>query len=225
MIRAVIFDIDDTLIDFMGVKRLACDKAVDAMIDAGLTGPKGKVLKELWALYDKHGWEDQRVFQKLLRKIEGEVDYRKLAYAIIAYRKARVGFVSTYPGTKDTLIQLKNMGSKLGIITDAPKLQAWLRLAQMRIDDFFDVIIISGRNHKGTGKPFLRALKRLEVAPYEMLHVGDRPERDVDGAQKVGVKACFAKYGRPDLSAPHADYTAKNIRDIVKIVEKENKNP
>ena len=36
MIKAVIFDLDNTLVDFMAMKRQAIDAAINAMIDAGL---------------------------------------------------------------------------------------------------------------------------------------------------------------------------------------------
>ena len=39
-IRAVLFDLDNTLIDFMTMKRKSCEAAVDAMISAGLRMPK-----------------------------------------------------------------------------------------------------------------------------------------------------------------------------------------
>ena len=41
MIRAVVFDLDNTLTDFMGVKQASIDAAVDAMIDAGLDARLG----------------------------------------------------------------------------------------------------------------------------------------------------------------------------------------
>ena len=36
MIKAIIFDLDNTLVDFMGMKRNAVSAAIHAMIDAGL---------------------------------------------------------------------------------------------------------------------------------------------------------------------------------------------
>ena len=54
MIKAVIFDLDNTLIDFMRMKKLSCDAAISAMIDAGWNVKKDKAMKELFALYDKY---------------------------------------------------------------------------------------------------------------------------------------------------------------------------
>ena len=42
MIKAVIFDLDNTLVDFMAMKHQAIDAAINAMIDAGLDQPEAQ---------------------------------------------------------------------------------------------------------------------------------------------------------------------------------------
>ena len=69
MIKAVIFDLDNTLIDFMTMKKLSCDAAINAMIGAGLNVKKDKAIKELFRLYDKYGLEEKTIFQKFLKKV------------------------------------------------------------------------------------------------------------------------------------------------------------
>ena len=197
MIRAIIFDLDNTLIDFMKMKRISCEQAIDAMIDAGLSIPKKKALEILYKIYEKKGIEDPRIFQKFLKRITGKIDYRKLAYAITAYRQARTGFLHPYPGTKRTLLKLKEKGLKLAIVSDAPKFKAWLRLVAMKIDDFFDVVLAledTGRA-KPSRMPFRAALKQLKLKPSQCLMVGDRPNIDLKGARQLGMKTCFARYG------------------------------
>ncbi|MBW2977506.1 TIGR02253 family HAD-type hydrolase [Candidatus Woesearchaeota archaeon] len=222
MIKAIIFDLDNTLIDFMKMKHIACEEAIDAMIDAGLDIPKKKALDILYKVYEKKGLEDPHIFQKFLRKVTGKVDYKKLAYAIVAYRAARTGFLHPYPGTKRVLIKLKEKGLKLGIVSDAPKLKAWIRLVTMKIDDFFDVIV--GLEDTGRAKPsrlpFKAAIRELGVKPSSCLMVGDRPARDVKGARKLGMKTCFASYGYiGKLPKVKADYTINWISDLVRIIK------
>lgn len=220
MIKAVIFDLDNTLIDFMKMKRIACEEAVDAMIDAGLNLPKKKALDELYKIYFREGLEDPTIFQKFLKKVTGSVDYKKLAYAIVAYRDARAGFLRPYPRAKETLIKLKEKGLKLAIVSDAPKLKAWIRLVNMKIDDFFDVVV--GLEDTGRLKPsrlpFKAALKMLNVQPSECLMIGDNPSRDMKGARALGIKTCFAKYGNPDAKNVKADFTAETVDDLAKFV-------
>ena len=220
MIKAVIFDLDNTLIDFMKMKEIACSCAVDAMIDAGLKLDKKKSLSILYKLHTEEGFEDPKIFQKFLKKVTGSIDYKKLAYAIVAYRSARLGFLHPYPGTKRVLIKLKEKGMKLAIVSDAPKLKAWLRLVNMGIDDFFDVVV----GLEDTGKlkpsklPFKKALKELKVKPSSCLMVGDRPERDIKGANSLGMKTCFAKYGNPNVKNVKSDYSINSISDLVGVI-------
>lgn len=233
MIKAVIFDLDNTLIDFLKMKRMSCSEAIDAMRDAGLRMKRDEALKILYELYGVYGIEHQKIFQKFLKKVKGKIDYRMLAYAVLAYRRVKDGFLAPYPGAKHTLIKLKEKGLKLAIVTDAPKLQAWLRLCEMKLDDFFDIVVAL----EDTGKlkpnqlPFRAALKKLNAKPSECLMVGDNPERDVKGAKALGIKTCLAKYGLTYKAARFKpDFEIRDIRELVEVVNKEllqneNKNP
>ncbi len=219
MLKAVIFDLDNTLIDFLKMKRMACSEAIEAMIDAGLKISKEKALKELYSLYGLYGIEYQKIFQKFLRKAAGKIDYKVLSYGINAYRRVREGFLTPYPGVKETLIKLKQKGLKLAVVSDAPKIQAWLRLSAMKIDDFFDAVVAldSKEKQKPSRLPFEAALKKLKVKPSECLMVGDNPERDVKGAKALGMKTCLARYGltyKADRVKP--DFEINNIRELVK---------
>jgi len=219
MIKAVIFDLDNTLIDFNGYKRICCGKAIDAMISAGLKVKKEKAAGMIRQLYRKHGIEDKTIFQKFLRKVEGSVDYRKLTYAINAYRQARIGLLAPYPGVRKTLIELRKKGLRLAVVSDAPKLKAWLRLTAMKIDDLFDIVVTledTGRK-KPSRLPFRAVLKKLNKKPSECLMVGDNPRRDIKGARKLGMKTCFASYGHEGETKVKADYIIKNINELVKI--------
>ncbi|MBI2549184.1 TIGR02253 family HAD-type hydrolase [Candidatus Woesearchaeota archaeon] len=225
MIKAILFDLDNTLIDFMKMKHIAISEAIDAMIDAGLTIPKEDALEILYQLYHQTHFENPQIFQRFLKKVTGEIDYKKLAYAIVAYRQARTGFLHPYPGTKKTLIALKSKGLQLAIVSDAPKLKAWLRLVAMRIDDFFDVVVAledTGRT-KPSILPFKAALTKLKVKPEECLMVGDRPSRDMAGARKLGIKTCFAQYGSDkQVRNIKTDHAIASIDELITIVEKEN---
>lgn len=218
MIKAVLFDLDNTLIDFMKMKKMCIEAASTAMADSGLKMSKEEIEKELYKVYDKYGIEYERVFQKFL-KTKGTINYKALASAIIAYRKVKASFLEPYPGVEKTLLKLKEKGLKLGIITDAPKLNAWTRLVSLRIADFFDVVVCSGKNKKPDSLPFRKALKSLNVKAEDSLMVGDWPERDVQGARKIGMKTCFAKYGYTKGNVKSgADHEINNFEEILKIV-------
>jgi HAD superfamily hydrolase (TIGR02253 family) len=227
MIKAVIFDLDNTLIDFLKINRLSLEQAADAMIDAGLKKSRKATLESLFKISKRFGFEHPEIFQIFLKKAEGTIDYRKLAYAIIAFRRIRDGFLFPYLGTKQTLIKLKEMNLKLAIVSDAPRLKAWMRLSSMRIDDFFDTVVaFEDTGHfKPSQEPFLAALNVLQLKPEECLMVGDNLGRDVKGAKILGMKTCFALYGnvKRRIFGERADYMIRYISQLPELVDFVNK--
>jgi len=222
MTHAIIFDLDNTLIDFVETKNLVIQESVKAMIDAGLKANYEALLKEFSAYYWKHGIEDQKIFQKFFLEKYGKIDYKVLAHAILAYRKTRSGLLSPYPGARRMLTELKQQGFKLAILSDAPKLEAYLRLCSVGFDDFFDVILTKEDTKalKPHSRGFIMAAKKLGVELKDCIMVGDRPERDIVGAKKLGMKTIFAKYGNVNTESNEADAVANDVSDIVKIVER-----
>jgi putative hydrolase of the HAD superfamily len=221
MLKSVIFDLDNTLIDFMTMKKLSCDAAITAMIGAGLNVKKDKAMKELFALYDKYGLEEKTIFQKFLKKVAKKVDYEILASGIVAYRRVRAGFLEPYPHVSEVLFELKRRGVKLAIVSDAPRLKAWIRLVSMKINHLFDMVVTfdDTKEMKPSIKPFKVAFKKLNLKPHECLMVGDRPERDIKGAKKLGMSTCFARYGNPKANGMGADYEINDIKELLEIVE------
>jgi HAD superfamily hydrolase (TIGR02253 family) len=223
MIKAVVFDLDNTLVDFLKMNRLSLEQAADAMLDAGLKKSREATLGSLFKISKRVGFEHPELFQIFLKKAEGKIDYRKLAYAIIAFRRIRDGFLFPYPGTKTTLIKLKAMNLKLAIVSDAPRLKAWMRLSAMRLDDFFDAVVAfeDTRCLKPAQEPFLAALNTLQLKPEECLMVGDNLGRDVKGAKMLGMKTCFALYGngKRRIFGERADHMIRNIAQLPDLVE------
>jgi putative hydrolase of the HAD superfamily len=197
-IKAVVFDLDNTLVDFMRMKRSAVRAAAEAMVGAGLKMTPDEVYNEIFKIYEKEGIEDQFVFNKLLEKVLGRVDWHILAAGIVAYRKAKEANLTPYPLVKQTLVELLRRGYKLAVVSDAPRLQAWTRLVESSLDQFFDVVVTyeDTFERKPAAAPFKKALELLGISdPREAVMVGDWAERDVLGAKAIGMITVFARYG------------------------------
>ncbi len=220
-IKAILFDLDNTLINFTKMKSLCIEAAVDAMLDAGLLMKKETAIDKLYKIYDKHGMEYQKIFDDFLRQNFGKVDYKILGSGISAYRKIKLAYLEPYPHVMSTLIQLAKKGYTLCIVSDAPRLQAWTRLASLKLNHLFDVVVTyeDTKTHKDTGPPFKAALKKLKLKPEECLMVGDYVIRDITGAKKLGIKTAFAKYGDfYNVKKSGANWELNDISDILKIV-------
>ena len=223
MIKAIAFDLDNTLIDFMEMKRVSCDAAARAMIKAGLRADKKRIIKEIYKIYDTKGYEYQRVFQDMIQKINKRVDPAILAAGIVAYKRVKETMLFPYPSVKPVLGKLKKK-YKLAILTDAPGLQPWIRLISMGLLDYFDVVvgIRDTKQKKPHKRPFTVLLKRLKMKPNEVIFVGDSMARDVVGSKNTGMVAVFAKYGNAwkGRTPIKPDYTIHNFRDLLKVVRK-----
>jgi putative hydrolase of the HAD superfamily len=219
MFKAIIFDLDDTLIDFRERKKVLIKRSVEAMIKAGLEEDPIGLYDEFNKFYWDTGIEDQNIFEKFLAKKYGHVDYRVLAHAIIAYRRANALLLKPYPNVVEVLGKLKKNGIKLAILSDAPKLAAYTRLVEVGMDELFDVIITFDDvlEIKPSIKGFKMVIEQLDVKKEECLMVGDNPDRDVIGAKKFGMKICLARYER-ELKAD-VDYSINDVKELLDIVK------
>ncbi|MFA5404212.1 MAG: TIGR02253 family HAD-type hydrolase [Ignavibacteria bacterium] len=225
MIKAIIFDLDNTLVDFMLLKERAIEAAIHSMIDAGLKLSAGEANRKIQEVYSKEGIEYQQVFDQLSLDLYGIVDYKIVSAGIVAYRTAREAALKPYPKVFPTLIELIKMGMKLAVVSDAPSKEAWLRLSYINFHHLFDVVITYDDtfDKKPSPIPFNLALKRLNLKPNECLMIGDWAERDMVGAKAVGMKTVFARYGDTfNTVHPGSDYDIKCISELINIIKIEN---
>lgn len=113
----------------------------------------------------------------------------------------------------------------MGIVSDAPVKEAWLRLASLNFHHIADAVVTfdDTGERKPHAAPFLKILEKLDVKPEEAIMVGDWVERDIIGAEKIGMKTAFAKYGDTfDTKSHNADYELNDINELIDIIIKEN---
>ncbi len=224
-IKGVIFDLDNTLLDFMKMKEFAVKAAVKGMIEAGLILDEEDSYTEIVRIYEEFGWENQKVFDVFIEKQIGHVEHKYLAAGIVAYRRAREANLMAYPNVNKTLMALAKSGIKLGVVSDAPSREAWMRIYYLNLYHFFDVVITfdDSGERKPSEKPFKLCLDALDLDPDETIMVGDWPERDVVGAKNLGMKTAFARYG-DTFGTVHsgADWDLNDIYQLFMIINEYN---
>ena len=225
MIRAIIFDLDNTLLDFVKMKQFAVKAAITAMIEAGLNVDEEKAYQDIFDLYVEKGWENQQVFDDYLNQTVGNVSNKILAAGIVSYRRAREATLLVYPNVNKTLIELIKMGIQLSVVSDAPSREAWMRLYYLNLHHVFDPVLTFDDTgvRKPSPKPFKMALEIMKSTPDEVLMIGDWPERDVVGAKQIGIKTIFARYGDTFGTVDSgADWDVNDIYELVDIVKELN---
>jgi len=222
MLSAILFDLDNTLLDFFTFKKEAAKAASKAMIKQGLPASEIEVYGKIFSVYDEKGIEYQKTFYEVVMQYNLEVNLaEKIQQAgIIAYQQKKYEVLRPYPMVKPTLRKLREKGFKLGIVSDAPRNKAWQRLVLAGLENEFDFVITHSdtQEFKPHPSPFTMALKKLGLLPEAVLFVGDNPARDIKGAKAVGMKTCLARYGQIFKDKIDSDYEIERFEDLLKVI-------
>lgn len=224
-IKAIFFDLDNTLIDFMRMKEESCKAAVKAMISNGLDMDEKQAFEQLMNTYFDLGLESDCAFTDFLQGV-GQFDHKILAAALNSYLEKKAALVKPYPDVELVLKRLNEKGLVTVIVTDAPKTKAYQRLLAMGIEPYFRFVVgfEDTGNGKHTGLPLRLALDKLrkevlDLKNSEILMVGDSIERDMEPAKKLGLRTALAKYGHMGTGESDSiDHELKTLSDLLNIV-------
>ena len=76
MLKAIIFDLDNTLVDFLFMKNQAIDAAITGMKESGLDLNHDEAKKIIFDIYEKEGYEYQQVLNKFIVSVYGNINYK-----------------------------------------------------------------------------------------------------------------------------------------------------
>ena len=201
--RAVLFDLDDTLIDFQYSRRYGL-RAVQAVLPALAPVP----LEELELVHDEElhanylrtlggGLSDDAArlerIRGICRRYDLEPDETTVAQAADDYARAQQSNARLVPGVRELLEALRGR-VKIGVVTNGPSARQRGKLERFGLrPNALDALAIS--EEVGATKPakaiFAFALARLGVAPDRATMIGDSWENDVLGALGSGMAAVW----------------------------------
>ena len=223
MVKAVIFDLDGTLLNR--------DTSIAQFISAQYKRlyahlhhiPKLDYIERFITL-DSRGyvWKD-KVYQALVTefKIEG-IDWRSL---LTDYENQFQFHCVPFPALIEMLTTLKQQGYLLGIITNGRGEFQNRAISGLGIRDYFETILIS--EIEGVRKPqpeiFHRTMTRLGVSAQNSVFVGDNPEADITGANQVGLRTIW-KRNADWLEPADADAIVDELMEIPTLLEQLERN-
>jgi len=219
-IKAVIFDLDGTIVDFNIDFKAARTEIINLLTQQDLPSSLLSVnesvfltLKKLEKLMKENGKEEQE-FMKLKEKVIAVVEH----YEAKAARETNL-----IPGILKTLKTLREMKLKIALFTANGKKSTNHILKRFRLRQFFDAIIT--RESVLAVKPdpvhLKTALKSLKIEPEEAVVIGDSV-RDMECARElkvlaVGVTTGFSSID--ELARAGADYLASSSTDIPLLIQ------
>jgi len=189
-IKAVIFDMDNTLFDLVEAKQEAC-RSVALYLGRD-------DWEELFNYFMRpaYGFEDWRNIRDYLvdRNIFVPADYHR---SCSIYETVKLDTIRPYPGISDVLHILREGGVPLALVTDADMVHARARLEVSGFGGQFSHMVtyeMTGRK-KPDHAPFLLALRELGSRASETIMIGDSPVRDLAPAKEIGMRTVYARYG------------------------------
>ena len=225
MIKAVFFDLDDTIADTTRLAEMARRNAIENMIRHGMPVDFDTAYNELLELINEYGSNFPRHFDYLLRRLDLKYNPKWVAAGVIAYHNTKFAYLREVRHARKTLLKLREMGLRLGIITDGDPIKQWEKILRLDLDDFFEHVVIS--DFEGVKKPhpkiFQKALRIFGVKAEEAVMVGDRLYSDIYGAKRVGMHTVWFRYGkyanRENEYKEYADYEITDLLDVLQVIE------
>jgi putative hydrolase of the HAD superfamily len=209
MIKAIFFDIDDTLYDTSGFAKLARKAALNVMIDAGLPLKSDEAYLLLREIIDEYGSNYDKHFNVLTKRVFGEERPLLIALGMITYHNVKFALLRLFPQTTRTLIYLKKQGYDLGVISNGITIKQWEKLIRLDLHHFFDHVITS--EEAGVEKPDKRifevALEKMGSKGEESVMIGNKFSEDIMGALNSGISAILVN---STLDEEDKSYLEKN---------------
>ncbi|MFH1664178.1 MAG: uridine diphosphate-N-acetylglucosamine-binding protein YvcK [archaeon] len=233
MIKAVIFDLDDTLFDCSSLLVAnARKRAAKALAEAGINLSEKQLVEEQKKLNELN--PTSNVFDLIAEKFLSEEKAKDaVKKALEAYNSDVVEEIHLFDGAREMLESLKEKKIKLILITSGitRRQQKKIELLNLRslMDEIFIHDIETGPDKE---KFFVEALKRFNLKPSEVVSVGDRIHSEIRIANKMGMNSVRLLHGRfskvkPKNVLEEADYSVKFISELpeaINALEKKNGN-
>ncbi|MCC6406032.1 MAG: TIGR02253 family HAD-type hydrolase [Planctomycetes bacterium] len=221
-LRAILFDIDDTLCDTTGFARQARRNAVKAMVAAGLKADPEVVFAELEEVIAEFSSNYEHHFDKLLLRLPREslTNLNRslvVAAGVAAYHDTKFHELRTFPGVKELFHDLKAAGLRLGVITHGLSVKQAEKLVRLGLVPYLDREAVFISDEIGISKPnpklYQLALRTLALQPRQVMYVGDNPKNDIAPPKKLGMVTVWAARAARSQPTP-AETPDHAIRDF-----------
>jgi pyrophosphatase PpaX len=211
-VKAVLFDLDGTLVDSSGAIVNAVEKVLELK---GLTCSRAKVARMI-------GVPLENIFGVLAPNLSEQ----KIWQLVHEYRKYYMAHhlenTTIHPSVQMVLRRSKAKGFKLGIITSKYREPVMDVLSHFGISELFDVVVTGYEvtKHKPAPDIVLEAAKRLRTDSKRCVVVGDSP-LDVQAGKRAGsftVAVLSTAYTRKQLESAKPTIVIEDFEEILNIL-------
>jgi len=210
--RAILFDLDDTILAAFGQSQDQWRRVVAAFSEQLAPHPPDDVVAAIQT-YSRHLWSDaarhkdwrhriggarrhivSRAFAGLAGGAGRPVPSAEICEALADhFNEIHDAELRMFPGAHQTLDRLKELGVRLALVTNGAAEPQRAKVIRFALEERFDHIQIEGEH--GFGKPeeraYIHAMEALGVGPQETWMVGDNLEWEIAAPQRLGIYAIW----------------------------------
>ncbi len=219
MIKAIIFDFGQTLVDsangFRQAEKTAKEKIFSSLFPQAGDDQWQIFLTEYRQIRKRFHAESNfsryAIWQAVYDRFNSKADSKKLTQRETEYWECVKSRTTPFPETISVLEKLAKR-FQLGVITNTQgqKTSRTHRIALFpEIEKFFEVILIAGESGlpaKPDPKPFLLCLEKMNIKASQAIYVGDDFQKDVLGAGSVGMNSVWLKHSLVKRSWPDPEH-------------------
>lgn len=232
--KAILFDLDDTIISFDGMADYAWGKTCKSFIESEkvpfnvteLLESINKTRKWYWSDPERHKSGRMNMIKarrEIVKAALAELhffDEDKACKIADNYSKLHEESICLFPKSIETLQKLSDLGIRMAIVTNGTSEKQREKINKFCLSDFFECCFIE--EEIGFGKPDTRiyraALQKLNLNADEVWMVGDNLIWDIEAPKKIGIFAVwndFRKKGMPKDSNIIPDRIINDISELI----------
>ena len=214
--KAILFDLDETILDRTVSLKDFVIWQTQGMLKSDVTN-KSLFINRFIEL-DAYGtvWKD-KVYETLVK--EFSITQWSISELLTSYELCFSGFCKPKQGVVQAIKTLKKQGKKIALVSNGKSPFQERNFRSLGISHFFDAVIVS--ESVGLRKPdkkiFELACQKLAVKSEESIFVGDNPQADVRGANKVGMYSIYIP-GNYGVTCKEANAVCADFRNLPSIV-------
>ena len=215
-IKAIIFDLDDTLFDTTGQLRARKFlEAIKAMEESGLK-------KEYIPLLEKEF--ETKSFLESVEILKDKAEKHVIEKGMYAYNNVDVDHITPFP---DVITTLQKLNIIKVLVSTGLNHHQEEKIKVLQIGKYFDRIYIDEIGEKKSKKDyFLECIKKFRLKPEEIIVVGDKIFSEIKAGNELGmitVRILSGMYAqrKPKTEKERADHTIQRISEIFDVLQRE----
>jgi putative hydrolase of the HAD superfamily len=225
IVKGIIFNIDNVLYDTRFQKDAARISAIRAMVEGGLPIDFENGFHILNEVVEEYGVDSQKHFDEMLKRLGINWKPRVIAAGVVAYRETSRAYLTPYPDTIPTIIELRDKGLNLGVVSSGNPVKQWQKLIKLGVQHLFHAVMLAAEHGKDQVDEslFNTILNNLNLKSENCIFVGSN-FNDIKTANEMGILTTRVRRGSSSSEEPPNQEMAaarelKSLRELIALVE------